>query len=152
MDGHGLRSANKTVAIITLAITGATAQAGELDKSIRCLADNLYHEARGEGMHGMVAVANVVMNRVHDHHFPANVCAVVYQPKQFSWTNKRSLRRMKVKHTEEMKLIAKLAITGLLKDITGDAQFYHASYVKPSWAYYMKRTRIIGKHRFYRLD
>lgn len=151
MDGLWIQSANKIVAIATLGYF-ATAGAETFEQARRCLADNLYHEARGEGMRGMVAVANVVINRRNDHHFPQDICKIIYQPKQFSWTIKRKLRKMKVKHTQEMLLISELALRGLLRDITHGSQFYHANYVKPSWAYYMKHQATVGKHRFYRLD
>ena len=59
-----------------------------------CMADNLFHEAKVDGMRGMEAVAAVVMNRVHDSRWPDSVCGVVYQPSQFSWTLKKRLRNM----------------------------------------------------------
>lgn len=54
---------------------------------IKCLALNVFHEARGESPAGYIAVSNVVMNRVHDSSYPATVCGVVYQPDQFSWVS-----------------------------------------------------------------
>jgi len=53
------------------------------DKEIHCLADAIYHEARGEGIEGMSAVASVIMNRVKDRRWPNSVCKVVYQKGQF---------------------------------------------------------------------
>ena len=47
---------------------------------------NLMHEARGEGTEGMLAVANVVANRVLSDKYPSTVCGVVLQKNQFSWT------------------------------------------------------------------
>ena len=52
-----------------------------------CLAMNIYHEARGERWEGQIAVAHVTMNRVAHDEWPNNVCDVVYQKKQFSWTH-----------------------------------------------------------------
>ena len=61
-----------------------------------CLAENVYHEARGEPIDGQYAVAEVTMNRVASKHYPSTVCEVVYQENfdvirkrnvsAFSWT------------------------------------------------------------------
>lgn len=42
----------------------------KLPDQLECLALNAYHEARGEGERGMIAVTNVVLNRVKDNRFP----------------------------------------------------------------------------------
>lgn len=53
--------------------------------AIRCLAANVYHEARGEPRAGQVAVAEVTMNRVVSSRFPDDVCAEVHQEAALSW-------------------------------------------------------------------
>jgi N-acetylmuramoyl-L-alanine amidase len=53
-----------------------------------CLAENLYHEARGESIDGQLMVAEVTINRVLSPDFPNTVCEVVNQPGQFSWVGK----------------------------------------------------------------
>lgn len=55
---------------------------------ITCLTDTAYMEARGQGSRAMALVQDVVLNRVDDSRWPSSVCAVVYQRKQFSWSNK----------------------------------------------------------------
>lgn len=59
---------------------------------IRCLAQNIYFEARGEPMVGKIAVGHVVLNRAADRRWPRRVCSVikqgVYKQRhrcQFSW-------------------------------------------------------------------
>jgi hypothetical protein len=47
-------------------------------KQLKCLADNIYYEARGEDITGKAAVARVVMNRVN-YGFASTPCNVVYQ-------------------------------------------------------------------------
>ena len=49
---------------------------------------NIYTEAGGEGKGGMERVADTVMTRVHNDKYPDNVCKVVMQPNQFSWTKR----------------------------------------------------------------
>ena len=39
---------------------------------LTCLAVGIYHEVIGEGTAGMAAVANVVINRVHDPRWPVH--------------------------------------------------------------------------------
>jgi len=55
-----------------------------------CLAENIYFEARAEGMDGKAAVANVTRNRVESEQFPNTYCGVVYQgPVRESWKTKK---------------------------------------------------------------
>lgn len=54
--------------------------------STHCLVDVAYMEARGTDAVGMALVQDVVWNRVYSRRWPDNVCSVVWQPKQFSWT------------------------------------------------------------------
>ena len=51
-----------------------------------CLAENIYFEARAEGVEGKAAVANVTRNRVEDSRWPNTYCEVVQQgPVRESW-------------------------------------------------------------------
>ena len=51
-----------------------------------CLAENIYFEARAEGVEGKAAVANVTRNRVNSDLFPNTYCEVVQQgPVRESW-------------------------------------------------------------------
>ena len=57
---------------------------------MRCLAENVYYESRGEPLKGQVAVAKVTLNRL-DEGYARSVCGVVYQQYspdsacQFEW-------------------------------------------------------------------
>lgn len=44
-----------------------------------CLALGIYHEARGESLHGQQAVAQVIINRKRSKAYPNSICGVVYQ-------------------------------------------------------------------------
>ena len=55
-------------AIIGLMI--AVPQPNIPDRSSECLALNMYHEARGQGIAGELAVTAVVLNRVNDKRYP----------------------------------------------------------------------------------
>ena len=129
-------------------------QAKELnDKELRCLALNIYHEARSEPPVGRYAVAWVTLNRVEHEKFRDTVCKVVYQPGQFSWTEDG--KRDKTYEKEAYKISMKIAEDVYFAkekgkiDPTGGATFYHAEYVKPKWRHSMSSSLKIGKHIFY---
>jgi len=57
---------------------------------IKCLTENMYHEARSDGYAGMYATTMVVMNRVGDWRYPNTVCEVVKQgPTRESWKTRQ---------------------------------------------------------------
>ena len=115
------------------------------NKDIKCLADNIYHEARGEPYAGQVAVARVTLNRVAHSKYPDTICKVVYQRKQFSWTLNKSA---KVKDKRAY-LRAWHAAWHALLTPRGSTTHFHATYVKPKWSTKLTKVRQIGKHIFY---
>lgn len=118
-------------------------------RQIECMARNNYFEARGEGRDGMVAVSNVVMNRVDDPRWPDSPCSVIYQRHQFSWVNQGLRVRSSASYTEAEE-IAREVYLRIQGDITSGANHFHADYVSPRWARRFIRTIIIGNHLFYR--
>ncbi len=129
----------------------------DLSASLDCLALNIYHEARGEPLEGKIAIAQVVMNRVGDPYFPAEVCDVVKQggerPRdrcQFSWwCDGLSDRPDDAGAWEDSKGLAGQILAGRLDDPTQGALWYHADYVTPAWQMDMVRQGKIGRHIFY---
>ena len=142
-------------------------------EAVECLALNMYHEARGQGTAGELAVTTVVMNRVNDSRFPNTICGVVKQgptrpswkdPKilfpikhkcQFSWyCDGKSDKPRNKKTYEKMKDFAKTLLSNklLFLDITDGATHYHADYVNPSWAKTKTKTVEIQDHIFYRWE
>lgn len=124
-------------------ITGAT---------VMCLALNVYFEARGEDMLGQLAVAEVTLNRVESSRYPDNVCDVVWQPKQFSWTHDgKSDKPKDARAWREAQRIARIALSENEMVVVGeDVTHYHASYASPYWASSYERVAKVGKHIFYR--
>ena len=59
--------------------------------SLMCLALNIFNESGVEPMRGKRGVAMVTMNRVGNFAFPNDICSVVFDPHQFSWTNRGNL-------------------------------------------------------------
>ena len=138
------------IAIVVFAyfLASDEAHAASKDEKV-CMALNIYHEARGEGFEGMMAVASVTMNRVKSSAYPASVCKVVYQHKQFSWVLDTRVNPV-VRLTPEIMQIAKLAVTGNLVDMTRGATHFHTTKIKPYWAKHKKKTVVIGNHIFYK--
>lgn len=136
-----------------------TVPSAALDPPIRCLAQAIYFEARGETFEGQMAVAQVVMNRVADPRYPAKICAVVFQNAdrrhrcQFSFACDGKSDRARNRRAWHRALgLARLVATGPLRDLTAAATHYHADYVAPYWAGRLDQTVKIGRHQFYRED
>ncbi len=124
---------------------------------IRCLALNIYFEARSEPEAGKRAVGHVVMNRVSSKRFPGTVCDVVRQGGelrryrcQFSWwCDGRSDTPLNKREWNRSSEIALAVYWGRTEDPTAGALWYHADYVKPSWRKAFERGPQIGRHIFY---
>lgn len=56
------------------------------NEQIECLAEAIYHEARGESKAGQAAVAQVILNRVTSSKFrPNSICDITSQKNQFEF-------------------------------------------------------------------
>ena len=117
-----------------------------------CMAKNIYHEAGSEPTLGKYAVAQVTINRMKSPDFGGRVCSVVFEPYQFSWANNHS-RRWTVPNNAnwvEAKRIARDVLeNGKRVHGMDDTLYYHATYVRPSWARRFDRLTRIGLHIFY---
>lgn len=118
----------------------------EYADSYKCMVENVWHEARGEGIKGMHAVALVTMNRAKQRH--KTVCEIVYEPRQFSWT--ATVTGYLPSNIDDVRRAVANVMTNNVNDFTNGATHYHASHVNPLWAGDMQRVAIIGKHHFYR--
>jgi spore germination cell wall hydrolase CwlJ-like protein len=126
-------------------------------RQMRCLAEAIYFESRGEPEQGQAAVAQVVLNRVRSGIFPTNVCAVVYQDRnhpfacQFSFACEgRSLRIEEPGPWAVATHIAEEVVSGAnYNPKVAEAVNYHANYVLPFWASSLRRVDRIGNHIFY---
>ena len=126
-----------------------------------CLAEAMYYEARGEGIDGQKAVAEVVLQRTRNRNYGNTVCSVVYdgiEPGrldcQFSFACDGSRERPKEEPIWQVtKLLAEKIMTGQTKlaGLTGQAVSYHSVGVTPFWSSSMFRTVQIGNHVFYRI-
>jgi hypothetical protein len=127
-----------------------------------CLAQVMYYEARGEGIQGEKAVAEVVLQRTKSRDYPETVCGVVYdgvQPDrhdcQFSFACDGTLRRRRdAQAWSRVRMLAERIMTGDVKlsGITRNATAYHNVDIAPAWAESMIKTAEIGNHVFYKRD
>ncbi len=133
-------------------LVGMVGTDAALSEDLRCLAGAVYFEARGEPLTGQLAVAQVIINRAEDPRFPQSYCRVVAQPGQFSFmrgSRMPAIRTGSAAWTRAV-AIAEIADKGMWESEAGDAVFFHAKYVRPSWSHRKTRLAQIDTHIFYR--
>ena len=116
-------------------------------EQLYCGAQNIYHESRGESSLGQIAVANVVRNRIASEHYPNTICEVVWQSKQFSWTDDEISDEPKNRKAF-VKAVWFNLISGMMDKTKGATHYYAHNKVDPFWAKEMKVTTVIGNHTF----
>lgn len=133
-------------------LVAATPLEGELAGELKCLAQAVYFESRGEPLAGQLAVARVVINRSTSGLFPGDYCSVVTQRAQFSF-----VRRGRIPAANERSdawaravRIARIAHEDLWPSDAGDALYFHAHYLRPRWASRKTARATIDNHIFYR--
>ena len=132
---------------------------GDQFRSLQCLAEAIYYEARSESEDGQRAVAQVVLNRVRHPSWPGTVCGVVYQGPlragggcQFTFTCDGALLRMPYgADWARARRLAAEALAGYVYAPVGLATNYHTHQVLPDWAFRLPKATVIGNHIFYRL-
>ncbi|WP_137150157.1 cell wall hydrolase [Devosia sp. FKR38] len=127
-----------------------------------CLAQAIYHEARGESAAGQLAVANVIVNRARSAKFPSTLCGVIYQNAdkgfhrcQFTFacdgrTDAPAERRAWARSAELAQTVyAEFATGEAVGAIPRSALYYHTTNVRPNWANTYNAVAQIGSHIFY---
>lgn len=117
-----------------------------IDAELSCLAKIVLHEAGNQSRTGQLAVAQVVMNRVHSGRFASTICGVALQRGQFfnvhAYNPARDARwRLALE-------IARDARQGISEPVIGDALFFHAAYAGGIGNH--RQVGRIGGHIFYR--
>ena len=141
------------IIVASMMMMGLSIEDQQTQQEIYCGAQNIYHESRGEPDMGQIAVAHVVRNRVNSSNYPNNVCAVIWQTDQFSWTNDGRADDPDLDNNITRDAFIKAAWIHLVandnRDITNGALFYYAhNKVFPVWAKHKEVVAIIGQHTF----
>ena len=142
---------------------------------VKCLAQNIYFEARDQTIKGQIAVALVTLNRVESRQFPNTICKVIHQASRysngklkkhkchFSWycDGKSDIPRDRIAW-KVSKTIARAMLrrTGAnikhfgkkwdMKDFLNGAKYYHRIDVNPYWNNKMIKVMTIGDHIFWK--
>lgn len=127
-----------------------------------CLAQAIYHEARGESEVGQLAVANVIVNRARSGKFPSTICGVIYQNAekgyhrcQFTFacdgrSDAPGERRAWARSAAlAQQVYAEFATGDAVGAVPGSALYYHTTNVRPNWANTYSAVAQIGSHIFY---
>lgn len=131
----------------------------DIDSQVKCLAEAIYFEARGENLLGQYAVAEVILNRVDSDKFPNSICSVVSEGAsklhscQFSYNCDGKLEYINdIKTYKRILKLSSMIHGGTARMLTGGAIFYHSRDVAPSWVTKLKKTGEIGRHLFYKIE
>jgi spore germination cell wall hydrolase CwlJ-like protein len=133
-------------------------------EEVDVLARTIYGEARGEGLLGMEAIANTIINRLKvskskgGFWWGNDIISICKKPYQFSCWNSKDINKEKIeKVNSNDKLfatclrISRKAIAGILKDNTRESTHYHNREIEPFWAVDKIPNMEIGNHLFYKL-
>ncbi|WP_395613673.1 cell wall hydrolase [Allosphingosinicella sp.] len=126
------------------------------DRSLQCLTEAIYYEARNQSDDGQRAVAQVVLNRVRHPAYPNTVCGVVYQGSerttgcQFSFTCTGVMGPIGDPVAwDRARRIANAALRGSVYRPVGLAVNYHTTAIHPYWAPSLNVQATVGAHIFY---
>ena len=158
------------ISLAALPATAAVAASGEVaepfvassdpaafDRSLECLTQAIYYEARSQSDDGQRAVAQVVLNRVRHPAYPNSVCGVVYQGSergtgcQFTFTCDGAMNAAIEPYAwDRARRIAEAALRGSVYRPVGLATNYHTTAIHPYWAPSLVPQVTVGAHIFYR--
>lgn len=127
-----------------------------------CLAQAIYHEARGESREGQLAVANVIINRAMSKKYPSTICGVVFQNADkgrykcqftFACDGRSDIGRERTAWNRSIKM-AEDAFHEFQRGerpgvVPNSVLFYHTTAVAPNWSRTFNRVAAIGSHVFY---
>jgi hypothetical protein len=127
-----------------------------------CLAQAIYHEARGESADGQLAVANVIVNRARSSRYPDTLCGVIYQNADrgryrcqftFACDGRDDTPRERAAWARS-KALAERVYANFVQGqnpgaLPASVLYYHTTAVRPSWSGVFQRVAQIGTHVFY---
>lgn len=143
-----------------------TEQTRKFERDLKCLQDNAWFEARQESQNSfeeMQLVSEVGVNRAQHDNYHSDICDVIYQRHQFSWTSdkfhKDRLKKALKKPQEALKYyqaryVAYKVLTQpkASKELPDDVLFYCTHRVNPKWSQGKKpvKLKFLSFHRFFK--
>ncbi len=137
----------------------------DIETAVRCMALNIYFEARSESIKAQYAVADVVMHRVAHSNYPDTICGVIYDGVYPKWNLKMPYkwrcsftwhcdRKSDIPRDEDALKIAKYIARDVIMNPTYEpvvryALYYHATTVSPFWKTFKVFVGQVGAHLFY---
>lgn len=147
--------------LVFILLLSSPTKSGELQISDQfdCLVEAVYFEARGEPFKGMIAVVEVILNRVAHKSFPNTVCTVVGQGKYWNGNPIRHKchfsyycdgKSEKITDENAFKKVRLAVVMGVrtYRQPT-NVLYYHTVNVRPYWVSDFKQLYLIGRHIFY---
>lgn len=143
----------------TPATTLAAEKLSEEFSAVEVVAITLWHEARGEGYDGIVAVASVIYNRaaaMNTPPLPEDFLRVCLKKKQFSCFN-NGVKPAIIKTATDRKIwrvcvgISRQMVAGVFTPTHQYCYYYAHSKCKPKWAEKAKESMVVGNHTFLKL-
>jgi N-acetylmuramoyl-L-alanine amidase len=119
----------------------------------------VFGEARNQGFSGMIAVANIIINRLKREpgRFPGSIYGICTQRFAFSCLLESDPQAAKVRAVNEQDpayvecMYAVLSVLlGKVPDNTSGADHYARYDCHPSWVKSMSKVAVVGEHVFYK--
>jgi spore germination cell wall hydrolase CwlJ-like protein len=126
---------------------------------IEVAARTIYGEARNQPYDGMVAVAWVMLNRLHSKKWFSGetLAETCLMPKQFSCWNTGDPNRVRMLRVAEddpllvkIRTIVEAVVAGQIQDPTKGATHYRVVNTPAAWAIGYKPVATIGDHEFFK--
>lgn len=119
------------------------------DAENNCLAETIYHEARGTSKKSKQAVGLVVLNRKLKK--MKSICKVVKEPGQFDYVRKKLKIDKKSKEWYDVLAFTEHFVKNVPIDFTNGSTLFHNVKVHPKWdRHKIKKTMMIDNHIFYK--
>lgn len=164
LGNHFIENYTKSMSTISdtkpLPIVIADNSVQDVDKKeYECVVQALFHEARGEGEEGILAVASVIYNRVKSRSYPNSFCGVIHQPKQFSYVHERlnagltldaKPKASEIEVFEFIKQTAQKVVTNEFEPVVPHGTLWYAHQrINNYWTKTKVKVAHIGNHVFY---
>ena len=118
-------------------------------KQVACVAEAVYHEARGEPVGAQIAVAYTVINRTQHPDFASTPCEVIEEPGQFQWQEKRRGQKDVEAWHDSVEVAALVSTRAIEPTVEGRPVFFAEKRSHPRWSKSMKRLAQIGSLTFW---